>query len=108
MIGATGAPRDSKEEPTGFIRGSHAELRDELSRAKELTGGSAQYVGEWHSHPSGCDTRPSKDRDRNLLPYIQRWLALDGAPPLMLIVGQKDMRFVMAEYGDGVSWNFPS
>ena len=108
LLGATKAPRDSKEEPTGFIRGAHPELRQTVEWATEVTGGSGQYVGEWHSHPDGCSTLPSEQWDRKLYPSIQEWLSLEGLPPLMLIVGMHDMRFINIEKGDGVTWKFPS
>lgn len=105
VIGATRAPRDSKEERTGFVRGSSPELRECLDWSAKRTGGSVQYIGEWHSHPNGCSTEPS-ELDRKLFPWIAERLAIDGLPPVMLIVGEHDLRYILEEQGIGAKWNF--
>ena len=106
VVGATKAPSDSKEEPTSFVRGS-AELKVWLDSAAERTGGSVQYIGEWHSHPDGFGTEPS-GLDRQLFRWISESLAIDGLPPVMLIVGQHDLRWVLEEQGTGTTWNYPN
>jgi integrative and conjugative element protein (TIGR02256 family) len=82
------SPPDSKEWPTLYIRGSEGLLVrvNELTRA---SGGQLEYVGEWHSHPDGCSTRPSAD-DEIVFTWLTERLDDGGLPALMAIVGQGD------------------
>lgn len=105
ILAATKAPKDSNEELTGFVRGADPELQRSLESAAEVTGGAAQYVGEWHSHPDGFSTEPSK-LDRKLFDWIEAQLAVDGLPPVMLIVGSEDLRFVTGREGSGTAWKY--
>ena len=52
------------------------------------TDGMLEYIGEWHSHPNGADTRPSTD-DVQVFTWLTEKMALDGLPALMMIVGEK-------------------
>lgn len=82
------APPDSKEQPTGFIRGFHG-LTESVERIEKITAGQLTYVGEWHSHPRGHGATPSDDYDRKLFEWLRAKMAADGLPPLMLIVGDR-------------------
>jgi len=50
-----------------------------------------QYVGEWHSHPDGYTTDPSQD-DKQLFRWLEEHAARDSNPPVMIIVGEKEIR----------------
>ena len=54
------SPTDSQEWPTSYIRGSQ-DLTDTIQRISIITDANLSYVGEWHSHPEGCDCSPSID-----------------------------------------------
>lgn len=82
------APPDSREQPTGFIRGFHG-LTESVERIEKVTAGQLTYVGEWHSHPLGHGVTPSADYDRKLFEWLRAKMAADGLPPLMLIVGDR-------------------
>lgn len=81
------SPSDSKEYPNSYIRGCQ-NLKEAEESIKEITLSRLQYVGEWHSHPKGFNTRPSND-DKKLFDWIKEIMKIDGYPPLMLIVGDK-------------------
>jgi integrative and conjugative element protein (TIGR02256 family) len=83
------SPGDSKEWPTVYIRGS-AGLRAAVSRSEIATGGGLEYVGEWHSHPSGATAGPSKD-DRRALSLLSEVMAEDARPAVMLIVADGEV-----------------
>ncbi|MCU1300705.1 MAG: ThiF family protein [Candidatus Sulfotelmatobacter sp.] len=85
------APTDSEERVALFIRGS-AGLRDRVKEVWERTGGMLQYIGEWHSHPDGYGTVPSDD-DCNVFSWLSEKTHEDGFPPIMLIVGERGMRW---------------
>lgn len=102
----TGAPTDSVEKPTAFIRGSN-DLSMWISQVSRLTGRAIEYVGEWHSHPDGYSTQPSKC-DRQVFQWIEDHLSIDGIPALMLIVGKTGLRWISGTEGDGVAWTFPN
>jgi integrative and conjugative element protein (TIGR02256 family) len=106
VVDVTGAPEDSIERATAFIRGSK-DLPRWIAETSRLTGGSIEYVGEWHSHPDGYPTSPSND-DRNVFHWIEKHLSIDGLPPAMLIVGETELRWLTTENGNGVAWKFPN
>lgn len=86
------SPPDSKEWPTVYIRGCHG-LSDAVESVKRVTAGMLQYVGEWHSHPKGCSSRPSQD-DRRAFSWLVEHMVTTGLAALMLIVGE-DLRFYL-------------
>jgi len=50
IVDVLGAPADSVETETSFIRGTEG-LSEILAEAKKRTAGIVTYLGEWHSHP---------------------------------------------------------
>ena len=50
--------------------------------------GELEYIGEWHSHPDGCECLPSSD-DLNLFANITDRMTAAGYPALMAIVCQE-------------------
>jgi integrative and conjugative element protein (TIGR02256 family) len=79
------SPPDSIEWPTLYIRGCEG-LRGQLEEVTQITSGRLEYIGEWHSHPPGCGSRPSSD-DCQAFGWLREIMSTDGLPPLMLIVG---------------------
>jgi integrative and conjugative element protein (TIGR02256 family) len=106
IVDVTGAPRDSVEWPTAFIRGSK-NLSSWINAISHLTGGSVEYVGEWHSHPDGYSTRPSND-DRQVFRWIDEHLSIDGLPAVMLIMGKHELRWMLSADGEGDVWKYPN
>lgn len=89
LVQALSAPLDSESSRTGFTRG-----KDGVSQARQdcltRTAGMVDYVGEWHSHPRGVNSRPS-NIDIGLLAHLTSILASDGIASIMLIVGEHDL-----------------
>jgi hypothetical protein len=61
-----------------------------------------QYLGEWHSHPDGYGTAPSKD-DYNVWAWIAEKTQEDGYPPVMLIVGERDLTWFVGSVAKSTS-----
>jgi integrative and conjugative element protein (TIGR02256 family) len=106
IVDVTGAPEDSLERATAFIRGSKS-LSGWIAEISRITGRSVEYVGEWHSHPNGYSTNPSGD-DRKVFHWIDEHLSVDGLPPVMLIVGETELRWMSTVDGNGVAWKYPN
>ena len=85
------APPDSKMCTTCFIRGREG-LLEAVTQAGRATGNMLQYIGEWHSHPTGYTTAPSHD-DCKLFDWISEKTTQDGYEPVMAIVGEPDIRW---------------
>jgi integrative and conjugative element protein (TIGR02256 family) len=90
LVDVIPSPKDSDEWPTHYIRGTEG-LQRAVAEAGKRTDNLLQYVGEWHSHPDGYATDPSKD-DKQLFRWLEEHAARDSSPPVMIIVGEKDIR----------------
>lgn len=82
------SPGDSIEYPTAYIRGIK-DVRSNLDIIENRTAGALSYIGEWHSHPEGCSSKPSQD-DRTLFKWLKKHMEDENLPPLMLIAGAND------------------
>jgi len=87
------SPVDSEECPDSYVRGCEGLLLA-VREAEERTGGQIRYVGEWHSHPDGYSSNPS-DHDHDLLAWLHNHVGKEGLPPVMLIVGEIEMCWVV-------------
>jgi Prokaryotic E2 family A/ThiF family/Prokaryotic homologs of the JAB domain len=87
------SPTDSTEWPNLYIRGAR-DLSRTVALYKRRTDGMLGYVGEWHSHPSGCGSSPST-LDRQALANVAVELSADGLPALTLIVGERDLTVLL-------------
>ncbi len=87
------SPPDSKEWPTLYIRG-HEKLPDMVKGVRDRTAGNLEYVGEWHSHPTGCTARPSND-DMKVFAWLTQLMDVDGLPALMLIMAEREYMFYL-------------
>ncbi len=83
------SPSDSTEWPTLYIRGAR-DLSRRVRSHERATDGMLGYVGEWHSHPVGRDSSPSR-LDRRALDNLAKEMGNDGLPALTLIVGENDL-----------------
>ena len=88
LVDTIPSPPDSKEWPTLYIRGSEG-LYAEVQRVSAITAGMLQYVGEWHSHPSGVPPLPSSD-DCKVFAWLTELMDRDGFPALMLIAADSE------------------
>lgn len=94
---AEASPRNSREEPTLYIRGSEG-MTARLAQIETATAGNLEYVGEWHSHPAGHDCRPS-DFDLRLFGWLVDLMSIDGRPALMLIAGDPGTAWFLGRMG---------
>ena len=90
VVDALPAPSDSKASPAAFERGV-AGLADAVQEASRRTAGIVSYIGEWHSHPPGHSTSPSRD-DLIQLIHLALGMSEDGLPAVQLIVGDTDVQ----------------
>lgn len=86
VIDTIPSPPDSEEWPTVYIRGCQGLTRG-VQGIEEATDGMLQYVGEWHSHPDGCDASPSPD-DLTVLDWLTELMDTAGRPGLLTIAAQ--------------------
>lgn len=85
IVDALPSPPDSTEWPTLYIRGCRG-LQDAVNKIATNTDGMLEYVGEWHSHPRGATTAPSKD-DMLVFEWLATLMKADGLPAVMMIAG---------------------
>jgi integrative and conjugative element protein (TIGR02256 family) len=93
VVAMISSPDDSDECPTSYIRGCRG-LESAVSDVMARTDGQLQYLGEWHSHPDGHSAEPSDD-DCKLFDWVREYTTQDGYPPVMLIVGEKESRWLV-------------
>lgn len=87
VVIASASPPDSEAWPDAYIRGAEG-LKALVDRVGELTAGQLQYVGEWHSHPSGSSSRPS-ETDHEALRILTEIMGREGLPAVTFIVGEE-------------------
>jgi integrative and conjugative element protein (TIGR02256 family) len=95
IVDALPAPTDSQGDQTGFTRGAEG-LQAAVKKAEGRTAGVVSYIGEWHSHPKNSSASPSM-ADIYLLRHLALVLEGDGLPAVMLIVGEKDERWIIGK-----------
>ena len=98
MVKACAAPPNSEPSRSSFSRGAY-ESSDILDGCHDRTAGVVSYVGEWHSHPAGCNALPSQD-DIGQLEFITSALRSEGLPALMMIISESSVGFYLD--GSGV------
>jgi len=74
------APVDSKRSAFSFVLGTK-DLKKEITKIFEKSGGVLTYVGTWHSHPYGAGEASGTDRDS----YAKIKALRLGAPSVFLI-----------------------
>jgi len=97
VVGALGSPCDSVEWPDLYVRGVKG-LARAVEEVKRRTGGHVEYVGEWHSHPDRCSSRPSED-DKEAHRWLVERMAATGHPGLLAIQGQHHRPHFMLSSG---------
>jgi hypothetical protein len=96
IIDVIPSPPDSKEWPTSYIRGCEG-LAAKVKSVQEQTLGQVNYVGEWHSHPRGASTRPSRD-DFTAYGWLVGHMDMESLPAIMMIIGDRQQfRLVSTE-----------
>jgi proteasome lid subunit RPN8/RPN11 len=93
LIASIASPADSKESEGGYIRGAHG-LQERVEDVEKRTLGMLRYVGEWHSHPPGHPATPSGE-DILLYGHLAAEMAVEGYPPVMLIVAEDHFGLVV-------------
>jgi hypothetical protein len=93
VVATIPSPDDSEEWPTSYIRGCRG-LEAAVRSAEARTGSQLQYLGEWHSHPAGHSADPSED-DGRLFGWLEKYMSQAGFPPVMLIVGEAELRWII-------------
>lgn len=89
VLKALPAPPDSQERLTEFLRGVEG-LTAGVMDAMKRTLDQIRYVGEWHSHPKGCSSAPSRI-DLTQLAQLTATLSIDGCPGVQMIAGEKEL-----------------
>ena len=89
VITALPPPPDSEEKPNEFVRGIEG-LESMVKASMARTLDLIRYVGEWHSHPKGCGTGPSKI-DLSQLAILAETLSSDGCPGVQVISGDGEL-----------------
>jgi proteasome lid subunit RPN8/RPN11 len=69
-------------------------LKKYIDDVAEITAKQLQYVGEWHSHPRGCNSEPS-DIDRAAVANLKLVLGREGYPAIALIVSEDPHPYVL-------------
>lgn len=91
ITGATPPPKDSKQGPTNFERGTLG-LKSLLSKLWNGKENRRYYVGEWHYHPSFEVVPSGEDKDQMVeISYDNSYQCKE---PLMIIVGKEKGRTV--------------
>ena len=98
LVDALPAPADSVEAPGAFERGLTGVAAD-LANIGDRTAGIVGYIGEWHSHPDGVASSPSR-ADYSQLIFLAHHLRDEGLPALILIVGEMIEGFAVGEAAD--------
>ena len=96
IVDALPAPRDSISERNTFVRGIEGQSKI-VENINKKTANVVGYIGEWHSHPDGSSSFPSKD-DIIQLCGLSSSLAEEGLPAIQLIVSETEIRPIVAEY----------
>ncbi|WP_419900297.1 ThiF family adenylyltransferase [Roseomonas sp. USHLN139] len=94
VVDALAPPPDSVGSPTQFERGVDG-LLGRLADIQSVTRDQVRYVGEWHSHPRRHSAMPSQ-MDVAQLIGLHGELGREGIPPIMMIVGERDVALVSA------------
>lgn len=95
LVDALATPIDSREDRGSFVRGSYG-LPQAVIDAEAKTLQMLRYAGEWHSHPDGYGVMPSTD-DVGLYGFMAEQMAVEGYPPIMLIIGNNEFSLVVEE-----------
>ena len=93
VTAALRSPRDSKASRTYFDRGARG-VKETIEAAERITMSHITYVGEWHTHPTGCNSALS-DLDRELLRWVADLRQLFLMPGILLVQGDDGLRAVV-------------
>ncbi|MDA3936379.1 MAG: ThiF family adenylyltransferase, partial [Actinomycetota bacterium] len=88
VSGVLPSPPDSEEWPTSYIRGSRG-LRAQVGRVSRLSGDEIGYVGEWHTHPAGCEALLSSDDTLALIDLTEN-MGREGLPGVVVVLSDDE------------------
>lgn len=89
VVGALPPPDDSIGTTSSFTRGV-SKLRMDIESAATRTGNQIRYIGEWHSHPDGVSSAPSRT-DLAQIRQLKAAMEIEGLPAISLIVSASDL-----------------
>lgn len=85
------------EWPTVYSRGTGgltSEVKGDDKRAKQITLGGLEYIGEWHSHPDGYGATPSTD-DKKALRTLSAVMWGGARRPVMFIIAESEYQILV-------------
>ena len=90
------APPDSKQSPLAFVRGTY-NLTEDVTTIREITGGMIDYIGEWHTHPTGSARLSAVDK--TAIGKIKKHLDKIKYPTLVTIVNRQRLHpYIFTDY----------
>ncbi len=90
------APADSKKSPYLFTRGIEG-LKEKVEKIRVQTGEMLEYVGEWHTHPTG--SAKLSGTDQNAISEIRKVLDPLKYPTCVTIInGSKIHPYIFTKY----------
>jgi integrative and conjugative element protein (TIGR02256 family) len=89
VVGALAPPPDSVGTTGSFIRGV-SKLKMDIEAAASRAGNQIRYIGEWHSHPEGMSSAPSKTDLAQIL-KLKHAMEIEGLPAISVIVAEKSV-----------------
>ena len=90
------APPDSKKSPYIFTRGTEG-LTKAVMQIRETTGEMLEYVGEWHTHPTG--SAKLSPTDQHAIAEIRKVLDLIHYPTCVTIVNNARLHpYIFTKY----------
>lgn len=95
------SPKDSRERPSSYIRGCEG-LEERTKEISKITQYGLEYVGDWHSHPDGCNAERSPT-DRRAIQKLSEFMFPEGLPVIMLIVAHNQDTRVYVETAESLT-----
>jgi len=89
VVGALAPPADSVGTTDSFTRGV-SRLKMGIEAAASRAGNQIRYIGEWHSHPEGMSSAPSKTDLAQIL-QLKHAMEIEGLPAISVIVAEKSV-----------------
>ena len=94
------APADSQRSASRFVRGADG-LTEAVGEVRDKSGAMLDYVGEWHTHPSG-GSRLS-ETDKRAISEIRETLDPMRYPTIVVIVTERKVApYIFTKYEDAM------
>jgi hypothetical protein len=98
VVIGSGSPPDSEEWPQSYVRGVVG-LKSFVDDVAARTAGQLQYIGEWHSHPSGASSTPSQT-DLIALDKLKATMVREGLPAVAFVIGEEAEPFILVGWSN--------